>query len=311
MDVVLVVAGIVLLLFGGDLLVAAAVKIARRLGIDTLTVGIVVVGVGTSLPELLTSVDAALQDSSAIAIGNVVGSNIANILLVLGLSALWAPLTYDVAPMRRDLVSLAGACGLVTLVLYQTSVERWMGLGLVIALAIYLTTVMRHSGITSQPLDAPDRDAPLSKGRLGRHVLQSGVGIVMLMVGAHLLVVGAIGLAQEYGVTERVIGLSLVSIGTSLPELAAAIMSIARRQTGVAVGNIIGSTLFNLLGILGVTALVTPLPVPQEIVQFDLWVMLGAVLALAVFARTGWRINRAEGGALLIGYPVYLAFLFA
>ncbi len=137
------------------------------------------------------------------------------------------------------------------------------------------------------------------------------IGIIALVVGAHLLINSALEIARTHSVSESLLGLTLLALGTSLPELATSLVAILRWHGDVAIGNIVGSTLFNLLGILGITALVTPLSVPQEIVRFDVWVMLAAMLALTLFARTGWRLSRAEGGILLLGYPIYLSALLA
>ncbi len=311
MDYLLFGAGLALLIAGADRLVGAATGLARRAGISPFFTAVVVAGVGTSMPELLASVDAALRGSPGLAIGNVVGSNIANILLVLGLSALCLPLHCDPAPTRRDLWSLLLASALALLALGQSTVERWMGLVLTVGLAAYLallvatsrsSAVNAHEGADAQE---GDRAAPgITAG-----LLWSGLSIAMLLGGAHLLVSGALAIAVRLGVSDSVIGLSLVALGTSLPELAVALLALVRRSAEVAVGNIVGSTLFNLLGILGVTALVSPLAVPESIARFDMWIMLAAILAFAAVARTGWRITRLEGAALLAGYPLYLAVL--
>lgn len=306
MDYLLFTVGLALLLWGADRLVETSSGLARRLGMSALTTAVVVVGFGTSMPELLTSVDAALQGSPSLAIANVVGSNIANVLLVLGLSALCAPMICDPGPMSRDLTGLMLASVLALIFMQFGIVERWMGLVLTLGMVTYLAVVLIRSqspeSTVSQP---PVRDRKAVVGA----ALRSLIAIVVLLAGAHLLVDGALGIARQHGVSESVIGLSLVAIGTSLPELAVAILALVRRDAAVAIGNIVGSCLFNLLGVLGITALVSPLDVPAEIVRFDLWIMLAAAAALTLFARTGWRVNRVEGAGLLLGYPVYIAAL--
>ncbi|MFT5448595.1 MAG: cation:H+ antiporter [Gammaproteobacteria bacterium] len=307
MDYIFFSVGLVLLLVGADCLVSAASGLARRLGVSALTTAVVVVGFGTSMPELLTSIDAALQGSPALAIANVVGSNIANILLVLGFSALCVPLVCNPAPMRRDLPCLVFASVLAVFALQQGIVGRWMGLALGGAMLSYLVIVL----ITSRSEhDASAEGLPpeqLDARGVGGALLRSLLSIGILAFGAHLLVSGALGIAREHGISESVIGLTLVAIGTSLPELAVAVLALVRREADVAIGNIIGSNLFNILGILGITALISPLAVPATIASFDVWIMLAAALALAIFVRTGWRLTRVEGGALLLSYPVYLA----
>jgi cation:H+ antiporter len=305
MDFLLFVAGLALLLLGADWLVSAASGLARRLGVSALTTAVVVVGFGTSMPELLTSIDAALQGSPALALANVVGSNIANILLVLGFSALCMPMICKPVPMRRDLPCLILASVLAVFALQQGIVGRWMGLALGAAMLAYLAMLL----ITSRSeLNAADELQDHDEARsVGAGMMRSVLSIGVLALGAHLMVTGALGIAREYGIAESVIGLTLVAIGTSLPELAVAVLALVRRDAEVAIGNIIGSNLFNILGILGITALVSPLAVPQTIANFDVWIMLAAALVLALFVRTGWRLTRIEGGLLLLSYPIYLA----
>jgi cation:H+ antiporter len=299
--------GLVLLLWGGDRLVISAVSLSHRFGVSALVTGIIVVGLGTSLPELVTSLDAALQGSTGLAVGNVIGSNIANILLVLGLCALCFPLQGEPSDLRRDLASLVLASALTIVVLHQGTIGRWAGLwltaGLVLHLGVLLVTASRS------PANQTVTPAMPIAGTIYRDLFAALVAIIVLIAGAHLLVNSALEIARAYGVSESLLGLTLLALGTSLPELAIALVAVVRRHGDVAIGNIVGSTLFNLLGILGITALVTPLSVPADIVRFDVWVMLAAMLVLALFARTGWRITRVEGGMLLLGYPIYLSAL--
>lgn len=322
MDYFLFAAGLGLLLWSADRLVDATTGLARRLGISALTTAVVVVGFGTSMPELLTSVDAALQGSPALAIANVVGSNIANVLLVLGLSALCLPLACDPAPMRRDLLSLMLASVVALCVLQLGAVERWMGLVLATGMVAYLALLLASSrgaqlatgATTGNGQERIPSQLPPSAPGIATGVLRSLLAILLLLAGAHLLVSGALGIAHRHDVSESLIGLTLVALGTSLPELAIAVLALMRRNAEVAIGNVIGSCLFNILGILGIlgiTALVSPLEVPEAIARFDIWIMLAAALALTLFVRTGWRVNRAEGAVLLLGYPLYLGVLVA
>ncbi len=308
-DYLLFITGLGALLWGADRLVDAASGLARRLGVSALVTAVVVVGFGTSMPELLTSLDAALQGSSALAIANVIGSNIANILLVVGLSALCIPLRCEPGPMRRDIPSLILACVVTLFAMQMGTIGRWTGLVLTAGLLAYLATVLGAARIPETIIGHEERarDTP----GVARSVVRSLFSIAVLCAGAHLLVSGALGIASRHGVSESAIGLSLVAVGTSLPELAVAALALVRRKAEVAIGNIVGSTLFNLLGILGITAMLSPLEVPDTIARFDVWIMLAAVLALAAFARTDWHISRGEGAVLLLGYPAYLAAVFA
>lgn len=310
MDYLLFLIGLGLLLWGADRLVDAATGLARRLGVSTITTAVVVAGFGTSMPELLTSLDAALQGSPALAVANVVGSNIANVLLVLGFSALCMPLACEPSSMRRDLPVLIVASLATLLALQQGVVGRWTGLALAVTLVAYLAHLVWTSprDAVNAADDAGD-PGPVPSVRAG--TAWSAFAIAVLAGGAHLLVSGALGIAERHGISESTVGLTLVAIGTSLPELAVALVALFRRSAEVAIGNIIGSNLFNVLGILGITALVSPLAVPDVIARFDVWVMLAAAVALAVFVRTGWRVTRVEGAALLAAYPVYLGVLAA
>ena len=278
--------GLALLLAGGDRLVAAATVVAARAGVSPLVTGVLVVGLGTSLPELITSVDAALQGSPGLAIGNVVGSNIANVLLVLGLGALCVPFVCEPRETRRDLPCLIGASVLVLLLLRHGTIERWMGLVLIAALVAYFALLLA----TSRPQAATGtaREVRVSAASIARGLLPCGLWLAVLVVGAHGTVIGALGIADRLGVPDDVVGLTLVAIGTSLPELAVTVAALMRGSAAVALGNIVGSGLFNLLGILGVTALVSPLAVPAGMARFDAWVMLATVLVLACsHARAG------------------------
>lgn len=312
MNYILFAAGLVGLVFGADRLVASAVRISVRLGLSVQVVGIVIVGLGTSLPELVTSVDAALQGSPDAALGNVVGSNIANVLLVLGFGAVCIPIRVDAGDTVRDVLWMLGAAlGVIGLALTGTF-ERWMGALLLCALAIYLYQAVKGSASVGAPSAVPDVDVTTTTMPHWRmDVVWLTVGLVSLVGGAHVAVVGALGLAKAWGMSDSVAGIVLLALGTSLPELVVTVVSVIKRQSDVAVGNIVGSTLFNLLGIIGATALVLPLPVPAAMLSVHLWVMLAAIGAAALFVRTGWRLSRTEGAVLLSAYPLYLFFVIS
>lgn len=307
-------AGMALLLAGGEALVRGAVGLARRLGVSPLLIGLTLVGFGTSTPELVTSVLAALAGSPGIALGNVVGSNIANILLILGLAAAMWPIACAPAAFRRDGTVVAAVAVLCAGVAVTGMFGRPAGLAFVALLAWYLLHTWRRERA------APDAAGELYAHEAGLaepgpgHAWSAAVtalgGIAAVLGGAHLLVGAAIALAAAAGIPEAVVGVTIVAVGTSLPELATSVIAALRRQPELAVGNVLGSNIFNVLGILGVTALVRPLPVPGEILRLDLWVMLAATALLIVFALTGRRISRPEGAIFLALYLGYLAVLY-
>lgn len=305
MDWLWICVGLVALIAGGEGVVRAAVQIAQRFNISPMVIGLTLVGFGTSLPELLTSVQAALIGAPGIAVGNVVGSNIANILLILGVAVVLTPMAVAKQGFMRDGAVLVGASTLCLLVILHGQIGRVIGAGFVGLLLVYLLYALR-SGQT-----AADDDLPTVIGGLGKASVVLALGLAATLLGAKALVLGAVGIAQTLGVSEAVIGLTVVAIGTSMPELVTSVMAARKGQVDVALGNIIGSNIFNILGILGVTALVHPLQVPAQIVDFDIWVMMGATLALCLFAVTAWTVSRREGGVLLAGYAAYLGYLVA
>ncbi len=306
--------GFVLLVVGGEGLVRGAVATATRLGVSPLFTGIVLVGFGTSTPELVTSVQAALAGSPGIAVGNIVGSNIANILLILGLGALLLPMACRPEAFYRDgtvLVLSSVALGAVVL---TGALDRWTGLVFIAALLAYLVfTYVKESDSPGEAarrheagaaLQLPEQPMPLWLA-----LIVALVGIALTVVGARLLVAGAIELATQLGVSQTIIGLTVVAVGTSLPELVTAVIAALKKQADVAFGNIVGSNIYNILGILGITAVVQPLDVPREIADFDIWVMLAATVLLLFFAISGWRVSRREGGVLLALYVAYVGYL--
>ena len=298
------IVGFVLLVAGGDLLVRGAVDTARHLGVSPLLIGITLVGFGTSTPELVTSIEAALVGSPGIAVGNVVGSNIANILLILGVAALMRPIDTPRNSFHRDGGMALMATLACTAVILTGFLSRTAGFALIAVLVAYMVYSYRCERV-SEYTEEP-KDKALSPWLAALFTL-IGLGIVIL--GARLLVFGAIDLAEAAGVSETVIGLTIVAIGTSLPELITSIMAAIRKESDVAFGNIIGSNIYNVFGILGVTALVQPIPMPPEIIRLDVWVMVGATILMLVFAATSWRLSRGEGATLLAVYTSYIGYL--
>jgi cation:H+ antiporter len=308
-----VAGGLVLLVVGGDALVRGAVALARRLRVSPLLIGLTLVGFGTSTPELLTSLQAAWIGAPGIAVGNVVGSNIANILLILAVAGLIRPLATSRAALARDgtVVAVAAlACLFLALV---GTLERWAGAVLLAGLVTYVVhTYRRERAVTDASARMHAAEAGVAEpgphGVIAATAFTLG-GLALTVVGARLLVTGAVELARGAGVSETLIGLSLVAVGTSLPELVTSVVASLRRQGDVAFGNILGSNIYNVLGILGVTALVRPIPVPPEILAVDIWVMLAATAALLVFAATGRRLDRRESAVLLVVYLAYVGGL--
>ncbi len=306
-DLALVAGGLLMLLAAGDFLVRGAVNLALRLGIPAMMVGMTVVAFGTSAPELLVSVQAVLRDAGGLALGNVVGSNIANILLVIGLPALIAPMAMGRESLR-DMAIMLAATGLFIALALTGAIGTWQALVLLAAFALFMGESIRRARRDRVALeDLEGADPALPANRLA---LFLALGLVGLPLGAHLLVTGAVDIATRLGVSDLVIGLTIVAIGTSLPELATTLMAAIRREGGVALGNILGSNIFNLLFILGVAGLFGTMSVPAAMLRLDLWVMLAAALVVVPFIWSGRAIGRITGLALLLGYAVYIWLLF-
>lgn len=304
MDIVFALVGLAMLLVAGDLLVRGAIALSTKLGIPPLIVGLTIVAFGTSAPELLVSVQAVLEGAPGIAVGNVVGSNIANVLLVLGIPALVATVEAGEG-VRRSYFMMLGASALLVLLCFSAPLGRWQAAVLLVLFAAMLADMVRQGRAGSEEID-PD----LATTRGYKVALLLGIGLAGLPLGAHLLIEGAVGISRALGISEEAIGLTMVAIGTSLPELATTYAAAMRRETGVAMGNVIGSNIFNILGILGIASLFGPIPISAAFLQRDLWVMLGCALLLAPVVLYGWRITRFWGIVLIALYAGYTATLF-
>ncbi|WP_299755789.1 calcium/sodium antiporter [uncultured Boseongicola sp.] len=302
--------GFALLVAGGEALVRGAVSVASQLGVSPLLIGLTLVGFGTSTPELVTSLQAAYGGFPGIAIGNVVGSNIANILLILGVAAVIMPLSIDPVSFCRDGAALAIATMLAVGVILIGSLYQWMGAVLILALLAYLLVAYLSDRATVAASEAPD--FPESTSMPGPIWIALGLafgGIAVTIVGARLAVDAAVTLALLWGMSETVVGLTVVAVGTSLPELVTSVMAALRRESGIAFGNVIGSNIYNILGILGITALVWPIPIPPQIAQLDVWVMSTATIALIVAVVAWRRIGRWTGLVFLGAYAAYNGWL--
>jgi cation:H+ antiporter len=314
MTLVYLVLGLVFLVAGGELLVRGAVQLAQKFRISPLLIGLTLVGFGTSTPELVTSLQAAFAGSPGIAVGNVVGSNIANILLILGVSALIFPVAVAKDTFRRDGLVLAIATLLCLGAILIGRLEVWLGLVFVAALAGYILFAFRQERQANAAQAASTGEAPADAPKVSAILIALDAlfvvgGLVLTIFGARFLVTGAIDLARMANISETIIGLTIVAVGTSLPELVTSVMAALRKHSDIAFGNIVGSNIYNILGILGVTAIVKPIDVPPQIAGFDVWIMIGATVLLFLAAMSRWRIARAEGGVMLGAYVAYTVWL--
>jgi cation:H+ antiporter len=310
LDLALFAGGLALLVFGADWLIGAAARLATRYGVSAFVVGLTVVAFGTSGPELVVSAVASLRGSGDIAIGNVVGSNIANIALILGVSAIMCPIAIQRGMLARDVPLMVGFSVLLYLLILDGELGRFEGGVLLAAFAGFMLYVVFAA--RQQRPGALQVEEVVAEGeaRTGRDAALVLVGVVALAVGAHLMVEGASSLARDLGVSEVVIGLSLVAIGTSLPELAASIAAARRREPEIIVGNIVGSNIFNVTLILGTASVLRPLGVHEHVIRMEAPIMIGISALLLPLVYTGMRLARWEGWVLLAGYAGFLAWLF-
>jgi cation:H+ antiporter len=327
LTILTLVGGLVLLVLGGELLVRGSVRVAEKLGVSPLLIGLTLVGFGTSTPELVTSVEASMIGSPGIAVGNIVGSNIANILLILGASALIYPLTVSGTALKRDgsIVILTGL--LMAAAGFTVGLNHVTGIAFVAALVGYMLFAYRQER-NSGTVEAEGHTAAFDRGEAFElaepglrprapvdgalswavPILMAVAGLAIIIFGGRILVDSAVELARTLGLSEAVIGLTIVAVGTSLPEFVTSVLAAIRRQTDIAVGNVLGSNIYNILGIGGVTGLIAPTGFPPEMLQLDLFVMIGASVLLFLFALNG-RISRWEGGLMLAGYVAYVLVL--
>jgi cation:H+ antiporter len=312
---VFAIGGLGLLFLGGEWLVRGAVAVSRRFGLSPLLIGMTIVAGCTAAPELVVSLDAALSGSSDIALGNVLGSNIFNVLAVIGVSALVVPIVVRPIELRRDLGVMLASALVVALLAQWGEIGRVVGAIMMLGLVVYIVVSYRweasHPGDPSAELHEHEAEEFATPPSLRRGAVYLAVGLASLVLGARLLVDGATAIARGFGVSEAIIGLSLVALGTSLPELATSIVAAVRRHADVAVGNVVGSNIFNVLAILGTTAVVRPIDVAERIARVDVWVALAVSAALAVVLLIRGRVGRVLGACFLGGYVAYLATLVA
>ena len=310
MDIFYFFLGLVLLLLGGDFLVKGSVALAIRMRVSMVVIGLTVVSFATSAPELIVSVYSALTGHPDMAIGNVIGSNIANISLVLGLTALVYPLSFKKRLYQFDIPVMLSACVLFAIFLFTNALlEAWEGFVFIVLLgllALYLIQKSRKQELLSKEVNVNS----ISLFKLSFYLVSGGT---CLYFGSHFLVNGASGLAREIGLSERIISVSIVAFGTSVPELAASIIAALKKQKDLSIGNLIGSNIFNVLAVLGITSMVKPIAVLDEsLITNDIWWMLGISVLLypLMFLFKKDHFGRVEGLVLLMVYTIYILFLF-
>ena len=305
------VAGFILLGVSGEALLRGAVTTADRLKVPPLLIGLTVIAFGTSIPELTVSLNAARSGNPDIAVGNVVGSNIANILLVLGAMALFRSFTIDAGTLNRDGRIMLGVSVLMVLMALNGVITQWMGFGLLAILACFTFLLYRRA---RQEADVDETaasvDENLLEGSLFLALVILIAGLAGVLWGSDLMVKGAVGVAQQAGISQVVIAVSIVAIGTSLPELFISLFASLRGHASLAIGNIIGSNISNILLILGVVASTGPLNVSVEIANRDVWVMLGVAILGLVLMRSARRMSRFEGLFSLVLYALYVSYLY-
>lgn len=313
MTILFLLLGLMLLVAGGELLVRGAVQLAEKFRISPLLIGLTLVGFGTSTPELVTSLQAAFSGSPGIAVGNVVGSNIANILLILGISAIIFPIVVAKDTFKRDGIVLAISTVMCLGAVLLGQLSPVVGFVFVASLAGYVYYAFRQERRSNAAADVAagvTTDAPKpSAGLIALDLVFVVGGLALTIFGARFLVSSAIDIARMFSVSETIIGLTIVAVGTSLPELVTSVMAALRKHGDIAFGNIVGSNIYNVLGILGVTAIIKPIPVPPQIASLDIWVMIAATALLFVTATSRWRIGRAEGALMLACYVGYCVWL--
>lgn len=308
MDFILIAIGIVGLFFGGEVFVKGSVGLSLRYGVPRLLIGMTIIAFGTSLPELLVSLQSALGGYGDIVLGNVVGSNIVNILVILGVPAVAATVPCDGRGTNSSWIQMMIATLLLFALLMFQPLGLWHGLALLAVFAVSYTKQIRDArqGMGDLAEEIDDDAGMLSLQRTLFYVL---LGAILLPLGAKAMVTGAVNIASDFGISEAVIGLTIVAIGTSLPELAATISAIRNGENALALGNVIGSNLLNISLVLGFSAVVTPIAVSPQIVKFDMPFLIAISLALGYFTWRGVKIGRVIGAAMLVVYALYVGML--
>jgi len=313
-SILAIIGGFVLLVWGADRFVHGAAATARNLGVSTLVIGLTIVGFGTSAPELLVSAMAALSGNAGLAVGNAIGSNITNVGLVIGVTALISPLVVNSSTLRREFPLLFVVMLLTLVLLLDHRLSRIDGVILLSGLGFLILWLVRLglTGKRAEPMtNEYEREIP--KTSLPMALLWTAIGLVILLISSRILIYGAVNIAHMLQISDLVIGLTIVAIGTSLPELAASVMSALKNEPDIALGNVIGSNMFNLLGVLGIPGAISPLTIAPEVLTRDYSFMIGLTIAMFFFAygfKKPGQINRLEGGVLLGIYVAYMVVLY-
>ena len=313
--VVFVVVGLVGLGFGADWLVQGASRIASTLGVSAMAIGLTVVAYGTSAPEIIASVIAALKGHPEVTMGNVIGSNIANIGLIMGLTALFVPFAVALQLMKRELPFMLLVTAAFFGLAWRGVFDRPTGIAFLAVMMIFTWLSLRWARKESKAVKAEFESYEESEGMrkrapLGGSIAMTVAGLAVLFLGGHLLVEGAVFVAVQAGISEVIIGLTLVAVGTSLPELATSVVAVRRGEADIMVGNLVGSNLFNILGALAVSAVIRPVPVDPELLKFEFPALMVFTAAMAVMLFTSKRVQRWEGVILLVSYAAFIGLLF-
>lgn len=317
-------AGLVALYYGAEALVGGSSSLALRFGIAPLVVGLTVVAFGTSAPELLVSLLAVFDGKDGISVGNIIGSNIANIALILGCASMVRPMSVNEEVVKREYPIMLGASIVLCVVAHDLLISRADGVLMLTLMVAFLGYSLwkglrrssggKEAGEVGEASEASEidelEDIDPSKSTVPKDIAKLVVGIVLLAGGAYLLVESAIVIAKALEIPDLVIGITMVAVGTSLPELATSVIAAYRGESDISVGNVIGSNVFNILLVLGVVAVIAPIAVGQIAVDVDLWVMLAISILIWPLMRSGYSINRLEGACLLVGYVAYTVYLF-
>ena len=307
-DIFYIAIGLGLLAWSADKLVEYAVSLAKHLNVSAFLIGIVIIGFGTSAPEMLVSALAALDNVGGIAIGNALGSNIANIGLVLGFAALFSPIAITKKVLKSDITILFLITALAIILLLDKQLDTFDGIILAISLIAYLAWSALSDKNSNEQNDEFDPDAR-PESSLRKSAIWTVISLVVLLGSSKILLVGAIGISKALGISDLMIGLTVVAIGTSMPELAASVAAAKQKQTGLIIGNILGSNAFNTLGVLGIVGLLSNTSVGTEVLQRDFIVLIVLMLVLTAVAFLRGKLSRPSGFILLLGYFSYLSFL--
>lgn len=303
------IGGIVLLYLGGEGLVRGSSALALRMGISPLIIGLTVVSFGTSSPELMVSLKAALRGNSSIAVGNVVGSNIANIALIIGISALIRPIDIHANVIKREIPIMITISLILLIFLLDQKLSFVEGFTFVLLLAAYILLNIFLSGRENKEIESEFENLLISRVKIPISLFMIIAGIIFLFFGADIFLKGAVALARVFNLSDAIIGLSLIAVGTSLPELTTSIVASVKKESDILIGNAVGSNIFNILSILGITALILPLS-SEGINKIDLIIMIAAAVVLLPLSYSKFRVSRLEGFLLVVAYSFYIIYLF-